>query len=61
LVDPNKAKQKKSKEDYVSKAKARNVRGVGKFFVTCSNLDQLFPYNFKNLHGHFPQNFNQKN
>jgi hypothetical protein len=54
-----------SKVDYSSKAKVfnvhANVRGVGAFFVTCSNLGQLSPYNCKNLCGHFPRAFNQKN
>jgi hypothetical protein len=30
------------------------------FFVTCSNLGQISPYNFKHLYSHFSQNFNQK-
>jgi hypothetical protein len=30
------------------------------FFYTCLNLGQLFPHNFKNLHGHSPRNLNPK-
>jgi hypothetical protein len=49
-----------SKRQYSSKAKSSNVRGVGTFYVTCSNLGQLSPYYFKNLYGNFPRNFNPK-
>jgi hypothetical protein len=49
-----------SKRFYSSKAKASNIRGVGTFFVTCSNLGQLSQHNIKNSYGHFYQNFNQK-
>jgi hypothetical protein len=43
--------------DYLSKVESSNVRGVGNFFVICSNLGQYFQYN---LYGHFPRNLNQK-
>ena len=46
--------------DFSSKAKGSNVRGVGTFFVTCSNLGQLFQYNFKTLCDHLPRNFYKK-
>ena len=38
-----------SKRHYLSNAESSNVR----FFDTCSNLDQLFIYNFENLYYHF--------
>jgi hypothetical protein len=38
---------------YSSKAKYANVRGVGTFCDTCSNLVHIFQYIFKNLAGHF--------
>ena len=53
-------KIKISKLDYISKAEGLNVRGIGTFLVICSNLDQLFLYNFKNLYFHFPQKINLK-
>ena len=36
--------------DYSSKANSSNVRGVGTFFVTWSNLGQLSSSNFKNVY-----------
>ena len=36
-----------SKVDYSSQAKGFDIRGVGTFFVTCSNLDQLSQYCLK--------------
>jgi hypothetical protein len=51
---------KVSKVDCPSKAIGWKVRGVCTFFVTCLNLGQLFPYNFKTLYIHFSRNFNQK-
>ena len=44
-----------SKVDYPSKTKSSNVRGVGTFFDTCSNLGQLFHYNFKKIINNFPE------
>jgi hypothetical protein len=34
--------------------KSCNVRGVGTFFDTCSNLDPFFPYNFICFGSTFP-------
>jgi hypothetical protein len=53
-------KQKIQKCDSKSVIQNSNVRGVGTFFVTCSNLGQLSLHNFKNLYCHFPRNFNKK-
>jgi hypothetical protein len=58
------SQKQKLKVDFSSKAKGSNVRGVvrgvGTFSVTCLNLGQLSPYNFKNLYGHLPRNFSRK-
>ena len=48
--------QNGSIQEYSSKARSSNVRGVGTFFDTCSNLGQLFPYNFKKLYTHHSEN-----
>ena len=42
------------------KGKSFNVRGVGNFFVTCSNLGHSFQHNFKTRYSYFPRKFNQK-
>ena len=48
---------KVSKVDYSSKAGISNVRGVGTFFGTYSNLGHLAPYKFKDLYSHFVFSF----
>ena len=52
-------KQKIQKCDSKSVIQNSNVRGVGTFFVTCSNLGQLFPYDLKIFYAYFLWNFYQ--
>jgi hypothetical protein len=42
-------KEKKLKVDFSSKANNSNVRGVCTFSDTCSNVEHLFPYSFKDF------------